>query len=199
MRRSVSFIFLLISVCFFTSCKKEETIRTYTEIYVEAPPKVNPQDGNDPIPESMGVPPAGLIWTAPSGWAEKPGRGMRMATLFPDPIDTSTECTIVSMGAEAGTLEANVIRWLGQLAIPVPDGAGLKSFLDAQTKFQTKDSRPGLMIDFFSLMKDPSKNMIASMISYQNQTVFVKLTGTPEKTRVYKSAFLELCQSLKKE
>ena len=60
-----------------------------------------------------------LAWDLPEGWTETPGNGMRLVTFHSTDKDP-VECTIVSLGGMAGGLESNIVRWMGQINIPMP-------------------------------------------------------------------------------
>lgn len=61
------------------------------------------------------TPPAGrlaLRYEPPPGWTDRGAKGMRLATLVIGEPDAGHEVTVIPA---AGTLDANVSRWLGQL------------------------------------------------------------------------------------
>ncbi|HKB38619.1 MAG TPA: hypothetical protein VKD72_19400 [Gemmataceae bacterium] len=56
-----------------------------------------------------------VTWTLPEGWQEKPGTGLRYATLLPSPKDSSLELTVTQLG---GSKLQNVNRWREQMGLP---------------------------------------------------------------------------------
>ena len=56
-------------------------------------------------------------WDVPTGWLERPGAGMRTATLLPP---GGPEVTVIALGSRAGSslaeqIDANFTRWRGQV------------------------------------------------------------------------------------
>lgn len=61
-------------------------------------------------------------WTLPEGWREKPGSGMRFATLEFGPADGPLELSVIPLGVPPGDPSAyvlsNVNRWRQQVQLP---------------------------------------------------------------------------------
>ncbi len=193
---------LIISFFILTGCEQKPQVRQYTEVIVPAPlaqmppmaMKADPHAGMD-----MSVPPEmmptvnsdlKLAWDLPKGWAEKPGKGMRLASFYlvdnPQEIDVS----IVSLGGMAGGLEANLQRWLGQINVQVSD-VQMQEFIQA-----SQDN----IFDFTQLQKGAdslSKSTIAAMITLGDTTVFVKMTGSIKAVGTYKKDFIALVKSVR--
>lgn len=141
-----------------------------------------------------------LSWTTPQGWQETPGSGMRLVNFASADKDSPVECTIISLGGQAGGLESNAARWMKQVNIDVPAQAELEKFFAAQKKIKTKDGFDATIIDLTQLqskddLKSPS--MVATIIALPDMTVFVKMTGTRGAVLKNKEEFETLCQSLK--
>jgi len=64
---------------------------------------------------------AGLHWSTPTGWKERPAAMFRDANFFVAG-DERAECYLTTLGGDAGGLEANINRWRTQLSLP-PLGA----------------------------------------------------------------------------
>ncbi len=62
--------------------------------------------------------PSGLRWTAPAGWKELAGSGMRVASFELPKTAGKAEVTVVALPGDVGGELANVNRWRGQLALP---------------------------------------------------------------------------------
>ncbi len=166
------------------------------------------KEGNAPFvhPDmviSTDLPPAmtnlPLSWIAPKGWTEQKGSGLRLATFISEGTDDKIECSIVSLGGMAGGVKANIVRWLGQVKIPIPSDEELEQFLARQEDFESKGHWKGKLLDLTQLQKDePSSTagMMAAMIETGEAQIFVKMTGTKAALEKNKTAFRELCASL---
>lgn len=156
------------------------------------------QETQKMLEASVARPP--LSWITPDGWKETPGSGMRLVSFISLDKDDPVECTIISLGGEAGGLESNAARWMRQVNIDVPAQAELEKFLAAQKKIKTKDGFDATIIDLTQLQsKDDLErpSMAATMITLPDMTVFVKMTGARGAVLKNKEKFETLCQSLK--
>src|SRR5690606_20916792 len=114
---------LLLSAC-LSGCSGEPEPRRYSEIETRGGGS-NLQRG--PLSE--------ISWNLPESWIEQPeGDPLRLTGFWapdprllekdlpdPDPVDVS----LVQLAGDAGGLEANVTRWLGQVGIPASQAAGV--------------------------------------------------------------------------
>jgi hypothetical protein len=70
-------------------------------------------------------------WKLPDGWRQKPGSGMRFATLEFGPTEAPTELTVIPLGVPPGDrtayLLSNVNRWRQQVGLEPIDAAQLAS------------------------------------------------------------------------
>ena len=130
-----------------------------------------------------------LIWTLPQGWQQAASGSMRLAafqlTNNPEAIDVS----IVVLGGNAGGLQANIKRWLGQVNIQVDDTA-LNQFIDS-----SKDN----IFDFTQLQQrddDSVESMIVAMLNLEDNTVFVKMKGSKRAIKANKTQWLNLVKSI---
>ncbi len=140
-----------------------------------------------------------LQWTAPQGWTEEAGSGMRLATFRATNSQGSIECSIVSLAGQAGGLESNVVRWMNQIQAPVPDAGELKAFLDGQERLSTSDGKQLLLIDLTQLQDPPKTDapaIIGAVLDLAETQVFVKMTGPRQAVIGEKARFVELCRSL---
>jgi hypothetical protein len=58
------------------------------------------------------------VWDLPQGWQEKPGTGMRYATIVMGTEENAPEIRVTPLGSMAGEPLPNVNRWLDQLGQP---------------------------------------------------------------------------------
>ncbi len=141
-----------------------------------------------------------LSWATPPGWQETPGSGMRLVNFTSADKDNPAECTIISLGGQAGGLESNVVRWMKQVNIAVPQAPAMEQFLAAQKKVKTRDGFDATIIDLTQLQsKDDlaSPSMVATIITLPDMTVFVKMTGSRGAVLKNRDQFQALCESLK--
>jgi len=203
-----------------TSCGQKITSREYEEIVTT--PSLDPHDfmQNAPfagaerssLPSSMQLP-AGednqqmqdmldasvarppLSWEVPKGWFEKKGSGMRLAT-FHDQNNT-IECSIISLGGQAGGLQSNVVRWMNQINMSVPGNDKLNTFLAKQKTLKTKGGFTITIIDLSELSQDQkSPSMIGAIAELEDKTIFVKMTAKRADIITNRKAFTSLCESL---
>jgi hypothetical protein len=123
---------------------------------------------------------------------------MRLVTFKSVGAD-NIECSIVSLGGEAGGLEANVIRWLGQLEIKEPDSNNLKEFINSQEKIKSSQGFEMVLVDFTKLQtkENPQKqSMMATILNNNDSTVFIKMSGSKKSVMDNRAAFKALCQSI---
>lgn len=217
-RATVLFISVLaiLAVFFTISCSDSGKVRKYKE---KAPAAVEKQQKTSPhgsmgIPKSsdmmpgmgMGKAKAHFKWDTPEGWEEnKTGSGFRLASFTVKSGEAAANCTIIPLAGNAGGLEANVSRWLGQVTskaghmdpmLAEGDAATVKKLLEQQEKFVTKAQFQGVMIDFTPVTAmDTDNSILVSMIAVSGSTVFVKMTGPKSVLVANKAKFKSLCQS----
>lgn len=187
-----------------TGCGQgDETIRNYQEVMViSAPPQrpSSPHGSSRPAPAGPKGEAGGFAWQAPKGWAESPGSGMRLASFAIRHRDKEGLCTVVTLSGPAGGLESNVVRWLGQLELPVPEGAGLGAFLEAQDRFETDSGLPVVFVDLLPLSRNQASrpdSMLVGVIQLGRQTAFLKLTGPMDLLEKERENLRALCRSFR--
>jgi len=141
-----------------------------------------------------------LTWKTPKGWIEGKGSSMRLVTFHSKGKSGSIECSIISLGGQAGGLQSNVIRWIKQINVSVPPQNQLKDFLKRQSILKTEGGFSITVIDLTELT-DPKQSQASSMIGsiaeLADQTIFVKMTGSREAVVEHRDQFESLCKSLK--
>jgi len=145
---------MFVLALILTSCGQQVNSREYDEIIItpplkhhiglngdphafmkDAPPMRMADAQNDPqlqkaLDASVAKTP--LSWRTPEGWSEERGSGMRMVTFRAKDDTGGIECSIVTLGGQAGGLQSNVIRWMKQINIDVPSSVKLNQFLSRQ-------------------------------------------------------------------
>jgi hypothetical protein len=141
---------------------------------------------------------APLAWKTPEGWNEEPGGGMRVASFHAQDGAGGIECSIVSLGGQAGGFQPNVIRWMKQINMDVPPQDQLEKFLSMQETLRTEGGFDITVIDLTDFSgAETSPSMIASIAELPDLTIFVKMTGVKTSLLENKDKFKSLCQSLK--
>lgn len=199
-------------------CEQKPVVRVYEDMNApaveadkerpalpEGHPAINQNPGmntNDPQMQAMiqqSVAQIPLSWTAPKGWSEEKGSGMRLVTFTTEGNDPII-CTIVSLSGMAGGLESNIIRWMKQINLNEDLIAGdkMKSFIEKQEKYTSQNNLSVQMIDLTQLSTaDPTApNILGAVVQIQDTTIFLKMTGTLKAINENRDAFKSLCQSL---
>lgn len=173
MKRTFPLLLLLSGLC----CCSKPTVSVYDAPKDEAPAM--------PFEAPSVARPNSLAWRAPSGWKEKAGDGMRLATLLPPAEDGQAELSIVQLEGEAGGDLANVNRWRGQLGLSSTDSL-------AGSEPVTTKAGKALLVD----LKGDDKRMIAAILKVGGATWFFKLSGPASAVAAAKPGFLSFLGTL---
>ena len=195
-------IFLLISSLAFCSCETKEAKREYTEIVIE--PATGPfvdsfKTRDTPVTDiSLNESGIKLSWSLPVDWVERERRGMRLAAFSSGMGKGAIECTVISLPGQAGGLESNVKRWIGQINLEIPSEETLKTFVNSSEKFNTAGGLSATLIDLTKLTQSKTaQSMNACAIDTSQETIFVKMTGLKSALEKNREKLKSLCQSLK--
>ncbi|HEY0862812.1 MAG TPA: hypothetical protein VGD97_01815 [Lacunisphaera sp.] len=134
----------------------------------------------------------GLKWTAPAGWQEKPGVGMRKATFtIAGAAGATAELAVTAFPGDVGGDLANLNRWRGQLALPPVTEA---EFAGAVTRLTVN----GLSVTLADVTGggDNPQRLLGAMVPHAGATWFFKLTGPAALVAAEKPAFLSFVQTL---
>jgi hypothetical protein len=158
----------------------------------EAPPLPSPAGSNgaapsQPISQLMG-------YKAPQGWTEipdsKPPR-MLAFNIGSGAGEKSAEVTIIRLGAHnAGSFQANVTRWRGQIGLgpePNPQATPMKDVTVG------KDGE-GILLDFHN--PDNARRLLVIIASAHGDLWFIKLTGAAAVVDAQRGNFLTFAKSL---
>jgi hypothetical protein len=181
------------------ACERPDAVRHYTErvTVAPAPPAAVPLEPGPAEKPRAATP---LAWETPEGWEEKPGGGMRLASFVVGEGDQAADCSIISLAGDAGGLQGNVARWMGQLDIAVPPEDAFARFLSEQRTFATAGGHEGVLVDLSTLAQGDaaaSTTMFAGVVKRRGKTIFVKLMGDRDVLEAERGRFLSLCTSLR--
>lgn len=131
-------------------------------------------------------------WTAPKGWTEKAGAGMRAASFVLPTGSGKAEVSVVTFPGDAGGELANVNRWRGQIALPPIEQSAV-----AAARTSVRAAIGEVRVYDFTATGDKPARVVAGMLSHGGATWFFKLNGDAKAVEAAKPAFLELLRSLK--
>ena len=155
------------------------------------PPGAMPGGELPPPPRPAGK--AALKWTAPKGWTETQGSGMRFATLTPPAAGAGkAEVSVVVLPGAAGGELANVNRWRGQIGLPPLDEATLAA---GRAAVKAKAGTVAVY-DFTSLGEVKSRMVTGLLATSDGNTWFFKLMGDAEPVAKAKPGFMRFLESL---
>jgi len=167
-------------------------IRTYV---APSSATVAPQKVSNPRSASGGL---SISYEAPDGWTDRGASGMRLATLAIGGGDQDYEVTVIPA---AGTLEANVSRWLGQL----DPSASPESLIEQTTRVLAEAKKQPVgeaEATLVSLMTDAAKDtdevILGAMIPIdETASLFVKFKGPADVARREREAFSRFVSSIR--
>jgi|GEM_PF-1394807 len=139
-----------------------------------------------------------LTWETPSGWMEEPAKHMRLVSFHLINDVKAFDCYIISLGGEAGGLEPNLQRWMGQIGLETSQDS-LKLLIASGQTLKTKGNLEARVFDFTALQvksNSSDKSMIVAMMTVDGATVFIKMTGSLDSIKQNKENFLKLISSI---
>jgi hypothetical protein len=185
-------LFLVVALgCSDPTAIKPGDIRTYI-----AP--AAPTSATKPQPQPRADGALAISYEVPDGWTDRGSSGMRLATLIIDEQQGSHEVTVIPA---AGTLEANVSRWLGQL----DPSASPEALLEKTTRV-VADSKKQPVGDteatLLTLMDDDARDadevILGAMIPLDaSVSLFVKFKGPANVARREQESFSKFVSSLR--
>lgn len=130
-------------------------------------------------------------WTTPDGWKEIPNSAPPRMLAFK--IDDNTEMIASRFGGNnAGSFEANVNRWRGQLGLQPVEQLDPKDLKMRDVKVGA--AQQGMIVEFQN--PDSKKSMLVAMTSAGKDLWFFKLTGPTDTVEKQRSPLEEFLKSL---
>jgi hypothetical protein len=128
-----------------------------------------------------------FAYEIPAGWRKAPDRPMRNVSFFAGPGE-DLECYITVFPGEAGGILANVNRWRGQLGeapLAEPDLSSLHRIpmLGGQAVLVECSGK--------------GSQLVGAACAGADRSVFVKMSGPPDRVQEQRSAFLSFCASIR--
>ncbi len=157
-----------------------------------APMAANPHGVDDPTPPG-GNNPQGLSWKAPEGWVDGGERLMRVVTYEMG----ETQCYITSLPGEAGGVNGNLNRWVGQMGEAQLDEAALADLPKISVLGQ---EAPLLDVTgSFTGMSGGTQEdyrMLGTVVPAGDYTMFIKMIGPDAEVGAQKDNFVAFCASI---
>lgn len=139
-----------------------------------------------------------IRWTAPSSWREDVASGVQFSNFFSK--KTELNITLVSFPGDVGGLRSNVLRWIRQLNLEsVPSEEEITKYISNLKASQTSSGFPFLFIDLRSFTKDLEKTTLVGIFRFSDNTLFVKISGFPDKISLDEKDFRDFLSSFRLE
>ena len=216
--RVVATAFVAIGPALGLSGCEETAPRTYTEAAFKplaAPGMAAPMGGMGAM-SGAGMPPMNtspvdikVTWKLPENWAVKDSaNAMRIGSFAAqDPALANTgeidpgavDVSVVQLAGDAGGLEANIVRWMGQVGLKATPEE-MAEFIKAAAHFKTASGQEGMYVDLTDKLSGDmtqSKTIFGAVVQTAEYTVFVKAMGEHAKVVAQKTQVEAFCKSLK--
>ena len=136
-------------------------------------------------------------WEKPEGWEEAPPTSMRVAN-FRFGEGGVGECYLTALPGSGGGVAANLNRWRGQMGLEAwseDEIAALETttLLNQPAPFAAFD---GTFSGMGGAGSKEKYRLLGAILSYEEFTLFVKMTGPVDVVRKEESAFKAFCASL---
>lgn len=139
---------------------------------------------------------ARLSWQLPKGWTAEPGSGMYYAIIKTSAEASANEVGVLSLPGEAGGLQANTERWMGQLGLRA-SAAEVSSLLSKSRRFKSTGNLDVTLLDFSPLVKeDEAASMMVAIAKPAGDSYFIKMVGKKSALARQSRDFAALCNTL---
>jgi hypothetical protein len=130
----------------------------------------------------------------PDGWRVGPKKSMRTLNLL---AGEESECYLILLGGEAGGLEPNINRWVGEVGLPAMTSAEIAALptiklfgvdaplLEVSGDYKGMGSNDGL-----------DRTVLGVALVRPSGSAFVKMVGPSEEIALEKQHFIQLVESL---
>jgi len=139
---------------------------------------------------------ARLAWQLPKGWTAQPGSGMYYAIIKTSADPSATEIGVLSLPGEAGGLQANAERWMGQLGLHA-SADEISSLLSNSRRFKSTGNLDVTLLDFGPAVKeDEGSSMMVAIAKPAGDSYFIKMVGKKSVLAKHRQDFASLCNTL---
>jgi len=206
MKNPVFWATTIFGIFGFNGCNQGEHARTYTEIAPQTPSTPATSSG-----DLLNASPIGLDvhWTLPPGWVQRDSAsGVRAGSFFipdsslanmgemdPGAVDVS----ITYFAGEAGGLNRNIQRWMGQISVKL-DSAQLNDFVRKAERIKLATGQEALIIDLTTELSGDltqDKTIFGVIVLQSSFTLFVKAMGERKRVEAARVSIRNFCATLK--
>ena len=177
-----------------TACSQDD-VRTYSA------PKEAPASGapaREAMPATEATATETVRWELPKGWAERPGEGMRFATLLLEPeSNPPLELRVTPLALAARDPLANINRWREQIGLgPIgpADLARVARSVDVAGRTTHLADMTGV-----AHSNQPARRILAAILPGDQQVWFFLVMDEPERVGRYASAFEAFIRTVRVE
>ncbi|MCC5849432.1 MAG: hypothetical protein JJU29_15225 [Verrucomicrobia bacterium] len=130
-----------------------------------------------------------LTWDVPEGWRQQAPSGIRLAEFTIVGDDSGALTTLIVFGGPAGSVEANIRRWRGELGLPQEPPS---------PPVRIGGKMPFVFVDLVDEATEAGRDQatVGAIFDLGDRTAFLKFFGPIEVLRVQRLPFLKLAGSL---
>lgn len=132
-----------------------------------------------------------LEWTVPEGWQQLPPQGIRLAEFRVEGDMSGALATLIVLGPQAGTLDANLRRWRGLVNLPPEPTAQPPRIQGSNMTFTFVD-----MVEE-SLAAGNETSTLVAIYDLGNRNAFLRFTGPTDLLNQQRLRFLTLADSVR--
>lgn len=139
-----------------------------------------------------------LKWTVPPSWKEDTASGVQFSNFLSEKTDLNI--TLVSFPGDVGGLRSNILRWIRQLNLEsFPSEDEITTYISSLKASQTSSGFPFLFIDLRGFTKDLEQTTLVGIFRFSDDTLFVKISGFPDKISADEEDFRKFLSSFRLE
>lgn len=177
-------------------CTRDE-VTAYRVPHEKDPELAAPDQGGGQGPaedaSAPAAPAAGLAWTAPGSWKEKPATQMRKASYSATAAGVECDVSVASFPGDVGGELANVNRWRGQIGLAPLAAAELEQAVHRVTV-------NGLQVTVVELgMAGDAggKAILGAIVPTGAETYFLKAAGPAQALAALRGEFMDFVGSVR--
>jgi hypothetical protein len=187
---------LLFIILTLSYCSNKQEVRKYQDKTVSSEPVLSKTDHQ----QISVIQTKNFSWEIPDGWEEvKSNSKIRLATLVIRNLKQESICTIILLPGKAGTLKANIERWLLQISnSPDKIKDNTELLFNQKEAITCKGAFNGFFIDYTAITKNPGDiSLLVTVLRVNSNSVFIKLAGPKSILEANKHKFKSLWNSFK--
>jgi len=202
MKKSPSMVKMILCclpmACLIAGCKRDE-VQVYRLPKDQTPPMMTSGSalppGHPDVAKAGEASAAPMTWKMPAGWTEMPATEMRVASFKVEKGGKMVDISVIPLAGMAGTDEANVNRWRGQVGLSAVSADDLHK----STENVDAGGQPAQLYDIVGTNPSGGEKLrITAAIEHRaDVTWFFKMTGDADLVEQQKPAFLAFLKSLK--